>query len=292
MPIQLKGTPPGVKNEGGILEQVLREVEIECLPADIPSHLDVDVTKLAFGAGHSRVRSAALRQDQVPHRREPDRGPRDGDQGRSWRRLRRRCGSCGCCDPAEPEVVKKGKQETEGGEAAKPAEEVRVRAKLATGVRKTAQVMVQREADRRARQSRHRVPVHAAQRGFPGDRPMAERAGHAGEQPPLPGTNGQSAASGQEVVLAKPETFMNLSGLSVRALVEEFGCSRSSDLLVIYDELDLPLGTLRESGSAEAGGHNGVKSINGALGTEEMARIRIGVGPDGGDSDPAGRITC
>ena len=86
--------------------------------------------------------------------------------------------------------------------------------------------------------------------------------------------------AGRDVVLAKPETFMNLSGLSVRALVEEFGADRKN-LLVLYDELALPLGTLRVRTGGSSGGHNGAGSINGALGTEEWVRIRIGVGPDG-----------
>jgi peptidyl-tRNA hydrolase, PTH1 family len=86
--------------------------------------------------------------------------------------------------------------------------------------------------------------------------------------------------AGREVVLAKPETFMNLSGLSVRAMVEEFEAGRE-DLLVLYDELALPLGTLRVRAGGSSGGHNGARSLNGALGTEEWARIRIGVGPDG-----------
>jgi peptidyl-tRNA hydrolase, PTH1 family len=86
--------------------------------------------------------------------------------------------------------------------------------------------------------------------------------------------------AGREVVLAKPETFMNLSGLSVRAMVEEFEAGRE-DLLVLYDELALPLGTLRVRAGGSSGGHNGARSLNGALGSEEWARIRIGVGPDG-----------
>ena len=89
--------------------------------------------------------------------------------------------------------------------------------------------------------------------------------------------------AGQEVLLAKPETFMNLSGLSVAALVNEFeitvpSISAIPDLIVIYDELDLPLGTIRIRERGSANGHNGVKSISGALGTEEWLRIRIGVG--------------
>jgi len=80
------------------------------------------------------------------------------------------------------------------------------------------------------------------------------------------------------VVLAKPETFMNLSGLAVAALVREFEADPAKDLLVIYDELDLALGTfkIRERGSPA--GHNGARSITGALGNQEWLRLRIGVG--------------
>ena len=89
--------------------------------------------------------------------------------------------------------------------------------------------------------------------------------------------------AGQEVLLAKPETYMNLSGLSAAALVNELGitvpsASATPDLIVIYDELDLPLGTIRIRERGSANGHNGVKSISGALGTEEWLRIRIGIG--------------
>jgi PTH1 family peptidyl-tRNA hydrolase len=83
--------------------------------------------------------------------------------------------------------------------------------------------------------------------------------------------------AGQDVLLAKPETFMNLSGLSVAALIQEFEIS-SGDIIVLYDELALPLGTIRIRERGSANGHNGVKSISGVLGTEEWLRIRIGVG--------------
>ena len=86
--------------------------------------------------------------------------------------------------------------------------------------------------------------------------------------------------AGREVVLAKPETFMNLSGLSVAALVREFEVNPAKDLLVIYDELDLTLGTfkIRERGSPA--GHNGARSVTASLGNQEWLRLRIGVGPD------------
>ena len=84
--------------------------------------------------------------------------------------------------------------------------------------------------------------------------------------------------AGRQVVLAKPETFMNLSGLSIVALVREFEADPAKDLLVIYDELDLTLGTfkIRERGSPA--GHNGARSITGALGDQQWLRLRIGVG--------------
>ena len=86
--------------------------------------------------------------------------------------------------------------------------------------------------------------------------------------------------AGREVLLAKPETFMNLSGASVAALIREFEADPAKDLLVIYDELDLALGTfkIRERGSPA--GHNGARSVTSALGTEEWLRLRIGVGLD------------
>jgi PTH1 family peptidyl-tRNA hydrolase len=86
--------------------------------------------------------------------------------------------------------------------------------------------------------------------------------------------------AGRAVVLAKPETFMNLGGLAVAALVREFETDPQKDLLVIYDELDLKLGTfkIRERGSTA--GHNGARSVTAALGTEEWLRLRIGVRPD------------
>jgi len=86
--------------------------------------------------------------------------------------------------------------------------------------------------------------------------------------------------AGREVVLAKPETFMNLSGVAVAALIREFEVDPARDLLVIYDELDLVLGTfkIRERGSPA--GHNGARSVTSALSSQEWLRLRIGVGLD------------
>src|SRR5579871_2217606 len=89
----------------------------------------------------------------------------------------------------------------------------------------------------------------------------------------------------QAVLLAKPETFMNLSGVSVRELVEEYEARPEFDLIVIQDELDFPLGTLRIHTRRSSAGHNGIESIIGALGTQDFLRIRLGVAPERRISD-------
>jgi PTH1 family peptidyl-tRNA hydrolase len=86
--------------------------------------------------------------------------------------------------------------------------------------------------------------------------------------------------AGHEVMLAKPETFMNLSGLSVRKLVDEFQIEPANGLIVVYDELDLPFGALRIKQRGGTAGHNGVESLVGSLGTDEFVRIRLGIQPD------------
>jgi len=89
------------------------------------------------------------------------------------------------------------------------------------------------------------------------------------------------ATIGEEpVVLAKPETFMNLSGVSVRGLLEELEIKPEADLIVIQDELDFPFGTLRIHRNRSSAGHNGIESIIDSIGTKDFVRIRIGVAPE------------
>jgi peptidyl-tRNA hydrolase, PTH1 family len=96
---------------------------------------------------------------------------------------------------------------------------------------------------------------------------------------------GTGEVAGTKVVLAKPQTFMNLSGEAVSALVRRYRLS-SQDILVIYDDLDLPLGKIRIREKGSSGGHNGLKSIISHLGTQDFPRIRVGIGP-AEDSDSA-----
>jgi PTH1 family peptidyl-tRNA hydrolase len=95
----------------------------------------------------------------------------------------------------------------------------------------------------------------------------------------------RAVMGGETVLLAKPETFMNLSGVSVRELIQEYDAKPESDLIVIQDELDFPLGTLRIHTRRSSAGHNGIESIIGALGTQDFLRIRIGVAPEHKVSD-------
>jgi peptidyl-tRNA hydrolase, PTH1 family len=84
----------------------------------------------------------------------------------------------------------------------------------------------------------------------------------------------------ETVLLAKPETFMNLSGISVRELVAKHEVRAEDDLIVIQDELDFPLGTLRIHTRRSSAGHNGIESIINALDSQDFLRIRMGVAPD------------
>jgi len=90
----------------------------------------------------------------------------------------------------------------------------------------------------------------------------------------------KAVVGSETILLAKPETFMNLSGISVRELVGKHEVRVEEDLIVIQDELDFPLGTLRIHRRRSSAGHNGIESIINALGTHDFLRIRMGVAPD------------
>jgi len=93
----------------------------------------------------------------------------------------------------------------------------------------------------------------------------------------------------QSVVLAHPETFMNLSGEAVYKLVRQHGIEVQQDLLVVVDDLALPFGCLRLRTRGSSGGHNGLKSIETVLGTSDFARLRIGIGRPAEENEAVGR---
>ncbi|MEK7754174.1 MAG: aminoacyl-tRNA hydrolase, partial [Acidobacteriota bacterium] len=96
----------------------------------------------------------------------------------------------------------------------------------------------------------------------------------------------EGAISGQPVLIAKPQTFMNLSGNSVRLLVEKYAVA-SGRLVLIFDELALEWGSLRIRPKGSAGGHHGVQDVIRGLGTNEFARVRLGIHPGHPVSDGA-----
>ena len=85
---------------------------------------------------------------------------------------------------------------------------------------------------------------------------------------------------GVKARLVKPQTFMNLSGQALKNFVRRPFWSPAKDLLIVVDEVQLPVGRIRIRPRGSAGGHNGLKSVEHALGTQEYARLRIGVGPN------------
>lgn len=97
---------------------------------------------------------------------------------------------------------------------------------------------------------------------------------------------GSGDVEGCRVLLAKPQTYMNLSGRSVRALLEKYSLS-PADMLVVYDDLDLPWLTIRIRARGSAGGHHGVESVTNEIGTTEFPRVRLGIAgyrvPDGAE---------
>ena len=89
---------------------------------------------------------------------------------------------------------------------------------------------------------------------------------------------GKGMIEGQKVILAKPQTYMNLSGESVRSLLDYYKVDEEQELLVIYDDISLGVGQIRIRAKGSAGGHNGIKNIIANLGTDVFPRIKIGVG--------------
>ena len=89
---------------------------------------------------------------------------------------------------------------------------------------------------------------------------------------------GKGIIEGQKVILAKPQTYMNLSGESVRSLLDYYKVDEEHELIVIYDDISLDVGQLRIRAKGSAGGHNGMKNIIAHLGSQVFPRIKVGVG--------------
>ncbi|MGA7852962.1 MAG: aminoacyl-tRNA hydrolase [Candidatus Acidiferrales bacterium] len=108
---------------------------------------------------------------------------------------------------------------------------------------------------------------------------LAGRAGIRVTRPEAKSYVGLGTVAGNEVVLAKPQTMMNLSGAAVRMLLERYEC-KAAEMVVLSDEAMLPWGMLRIRERGSAGGHNGLKSVIASIGTNEFIRVRLGVKPE------------
>ena len=115
--------------------------------------------------------------------------------------------------------------------------------------------------------------------GFMAVDELANRGSICVERPEGKALVGRGKLSGEEVLLAKPQTYMNLSGVSVRELLSKYELE-PGDLLVMWDEVQLPLGTIKINGDGSAGSHNGAKSVIGSIGTQQFARLRLGAGTE------------
>jgi len=108
---------------------------------------------------------------------------------------------------------------------------------------------------------------------------LANRSSIRVERPEAQALVGLGKLAGNDVILAKPQTYMNLSGNSVGRLMDKYEVD-PGELLVLFDEVDLPWGMIRIGERGSPGTHNGAKSVTSALGTPEFARLRLGCGPD------------
>ena len=107
---------------------------------------------------------------------------------------------------------------------------------------------------------------------------LADRLNTSVDEKKFKGLYGRGIIAGEKVILLKPQTFMNLSGESIRPLADYYKVDPESELIVVSDDITLSPGGIRIRKKGSAGGHNGLKNIIGQLGTENFKRIRIGVG--------------
>ena len=106
---------------------------------------------------------------------------------------------------------------------------------------------------------------------------LADKLNTSVDEKKFKGLYGKGIIAGEKVILLKPQTFMNLSGESIRPLADYYKVD-PEDILIVYDDISLAPGQLRIRAKGSAGGHNGIKSIIAHLGTQEFPRVKVGVG--------------
>ena len=251
-PDHLKGEAKGVKLQGGVVDFVTRQIEVECLPGDIPEHITVDVSELMMNDG-IRVRDLATGGKWTPIS-DPDTMIVHVVPPRPRKRRRWRPRGCGTGDAGRA----RSHQEGQDGQGRGEGEE---------GPRSC----------RRARQSRAAVPRHAPQRRLPGRGRVAATAGASRDGAGRARGAGRALAAAADVLLVKPLTFMNLSGEAVGALRAVLQDGGRPICWWWPTTWRCPSGVCGR-GAGSAGGHNGFKSIAQHLGHRRWARLRVGVG--------------
>jgi aminoacyl-tRNA hydrolase/ribosomal protein bL25 (Ctc-form) len=278
VPVVLKGEPRGVKLQGGLLDFVTRDIEVECLPANIPEHIDIDVSGLEL---HQSIRVRDLPANDkwkavsdgetmlvhivMPKAEEsaaaatPDcggagGGARGGEEGQDRQ---------GRGEGRQGQEIEVSGFWFWGNQSPEPGAWSPSSMKLVVGLGNPG---------RDYRKTRHNA-------GFMVVDEVARR--HQLTWAPGPAQVAESFVVKQfgetPVLLAKPLTYMNRSGDVVAGLARYFDVP-VSDLLVVVDEAALPFGRLRVRRGGSAGGHNGLKSIIAHLGTDQFPRLRVGVG--------------
>ncbi len=254
VPVHLVGIPDGVRNFGGVLDHVA------------PRARDRGAAERHPGARRARRHRAHHRPLALRARRARRRRPRSSTiptrrSAPSWRRApKRRRPSSRKSPTTEPELIRKPKAEDEDETEARRPEPCAPSWGWATPARSTTKPGTMPGFD---------WPTTSPRAG--GLRPFrARRAGARRPRAPWTAT---------AVRLLKPQTYMNRSGAALAPLRALPGFDPASDLLVLVDDVALPVGRFRLRGAGSAGGHNGLKSIEGALQRQDYARLRIGVGP-------------
>jgi PTH1 family peptidyl-tRNA hydrolase len=119
---------------------------------------------------------------------------------------------------------------------------------------------------------------------------LARRAGREIRVSECQALTARATLGGEDVLLAKPRTFMNLSGVAVAELKKKYEIADLAHILVISDELALPFGKIRIRPNGSAGGQNGLKSVIAKLGTQDFPRVRLGIAPDHPITDASGFV--
>jgi len=253
VPIHLTGKSEGVK-VGGILDQVRREIQIQCLPGDIPKFIEVDVSALMIGDSihvqDIQIEKAKILAETnftiatvVPPVAEEKKVVEEEVVEAA----------------AEAEVKEEAKEEGKIAECGRSSLDWGILGSAING----ADTMLDSWCGPPFRNQMHPHLLQAFQTLY-----------------------GTGRVNSQDVVLAKPLTFMNLSGEAVRKIVNAFA-GEKKDLIVIHDDLDLPIGKLRIKQRGGDGGHQGVRSIIEALGGNAFLRLKIGIGRPPVGMEPA-----